>query len=159
MIQNPPVVVYDCVIFIQALISGRGPAAACIERVKRGAVSLCISPYVMSEIRDVAARPALVGKYRHLTPEFVDAFAQDVARYGVSVQSTPSVFTLQRDPKDEPYINLAVAAGASYLVTWNAKHLTYLMKQDTPEGRDFCQRFPGLEILAPPPFLDKIRIA
>ena len=159
MSQTPPIVVFDCVVFIQPLISERGPAAACIEQVKRGVVSLFISPYVMSEVRDVAARPTLFKKYRHLTPEFVDVFARDVERYAVSIETPPSAFALTRDPKDEPYINLAVAAGASYLVTWNAKHLTYLMKQDTPEGRDFCQRFPGLEIIPPPEFLQKTRMA
>jgi predicted nucleic acid-binding protein len=67
------------------------------------------------------------------------------------------VFSLLRDPKDEPYIDLAVAAKAACLVTWNDRHLTYLMRQDTPEGIDFCRRFSTLQILTPPAFLAALK--
>jgi predicted nucleic acid-binding protein len=73
------------------------------------------------------------------------------SRYRSPYLHRPSRLT--RDPKDEPLIDLAVAGDADYLVTWNERHLTYLMKQDTPEGRDFCARFPKLRIVAPPDFL------
>jgi hypothetical protein len=52
-----------------------------------------------------------------------------------------------------PYINLAIAADARYLVTWNQRYLTYLMHQDTPEGQDFCRRFPNIKIMDPPTFI------
>lgn len=68
----------------------------------------------------------------------------------------PQAFALPRDPKDEPYTNLSVAVSATYLVTWNQRHLTYLMQQDTPEGRQFCQRFPLLKIVSPPGFLEAL---
>jgi len=55
------------------------------------------------------------------------------------------------------YIDLAVAAGAHYLCTWNERHLTYLMKQDTPEGLEFCRRYPNLKILDPPAVLAALR--
>jgi hypothetical protein len=45
---------------------------------------------------------------------------------------------------------------AAYLVTWNQRHLTYLMQEDTTEGRDFCHRFPFLRILSPPAFLQEL---
>jgi len=41
-------------------------------------------------------------------------------------------------------------------VTWNNMHLTYLMRRDTPEGVEFCGRFPSLRIVDPPTFLDEI---
>lgn len=69
------------------------------------------------------------------------------------IASVPHVVTLPRDPKDEPYVDLAVAAGAQFLVSWNERHLCYLMKCDTPEGREFCGRFPNLRILTPPEFV------
>jgi hypothetical protein len=46
---------------------------------------------------------------------------------------------------------------AAYLVTWNDRHLTYLMRQDTHEGREFCRKFPDLKILSPPVFLSELR--
>jgi predicted nucleic acid-binding protein len=61
----------------------------------------------------------------------------------------PQAMQLPRDPKDEPLIDIAVAGAADYLVTWNHKHLTYLMAGDTPEGREFLTRFPTLRIVSP----------
>ena len=55
--------------------------------------------------------------------------------------------------RDEPFIDLAVAGDAQFIVTWNDRHLTYLMRQNTPEGRDFCTPFPGIQIVSPPEFL------
>jgi predicted nucleic acid-binding protein len=66
-------------------------------------------------------------------------------------------FKLPRDSKDEPYTDLAIGSRAAFLATWNERHLTYLMKQDTPEGRDFCNRFPWINILSPPDFLNWLR--
>ena len=104
----------------------------------------------MAEIRGVSSRPALTRKYRNLTPEYIETFTEDLQRHAVSIENPPAVFSLSRDPKDEPYINLSVAADAQFLVTWNAKHLTYLMRTDTPEGRLFCEKFPKLKIVSPP---------
>jgi predicted nucleic acid-binding protein len=69
------------------------------------------------------------------------------------------VFRLPRDPKDEPFIDVAVAGGANYIVTWNSRHLTYLMKRDTAEGKDFCSRFPAIQIVDPPTFINAIDAA
>ena len=52
-----------------------------------------------------------------------------------------------RDPKDEPYINLALAANADYLVTRDNDLL------DLMNDSDFRQQFPGLTILDPVAFL------
>jgi predicted nucleic acid-binding protein len=77
----------------------------------------------------------------------------EVVLFLSDVATPPKVFVLPRDPKDEPYTDLATAANAACLVTWNERHLTYLMQQDTPEGKEFCQRFPCLKIMTPPAFL------
>ena len=54
---------------------------------------------------------------------------------------TPSVFAYPRDPKDEPYVNLAVAAAADYVVTRD-KDLLDLMTGHTDEAKAF-RRFPA----------------
>ena len=71
----------------------------------------------------------------------------------------PHAFGLPRDPKDEPLIDLAVAGDAEYLVTWNERHLTYLIKKDTPEGVEFCSKYPRLVICTPPEFLRSLDAA
>jgi putative PIN family toxin of toxin-antitoxin system len=159
MSDRPPRVVFDCVVYIQALISGSGPSAACVEQARQAIVGLFISPFVMAEIRGVSSCPTLTRKYRHLTPKYIETFIRDIEQHAVSIENPPAVFDLPRDPKDEPYINLGVAVDAQFLVTWNAKHLTYLMRKDTPEGRLFCEKFPKLKIVSPPEFLHQLRQA
>jgi predicted nucleic acid-binding protein len=65
-----------------------------------------------------------------------------------TVSDVPKVFTYPRDPDDEPQINLAVAAGVRYLVTWD-NDLLDLMSEKKAAGSDFRQRFPQLLILTP----------
>jgi putative PIN family toxin of toxin-antitoxin system len=122
-----------------------------------GRVTLYVSPAVVEEVRDVLTRPEVISKFPALTPEHVDRFVNDVLSRAVTLNNVPPTFSLPRDPKDEPYLHLAIEANAQYLVTWNHKHLTYLMRQDTPEGRDFCQRFPELKIVDPPTLLAELK--
>jgi putative PIN family toxin of toxin-antitoxin system len=153
---NRPRVVFDAVVYVQALIGGRGPAAACIHRALSGDVIVFLSDALLAEIAEVPLRPELTRRYPHLTTERVAGFLRDVQAVAVHVASPSRAFTLPRDSKDEPYTDLAIAVDAAYLVTWNHRHLTYLMQQDTAEGRDFCRRFPFLRIVSPPEFLQEL---
>lgn len=85
-------------------------------------------------------------------------FLRDIDRLARNVEQVSAVLALPRDPKDEPYLNLALSAGASHLVTWD-NDLLGLMNQDLPEGRDFRQRFPQLTVLTPVAFLEALREA
>jgi putative PIN family toxin of toxin-antitoxin system len=153
---TPPRVVFDAVVFVQALISGRGPAAACVETVRAGQAALFLSDAIVAEMKDVPRRPELTSRYRHLTSERVDEFVRDVQTMSIHVATPAHALSLPRDPKDEPYTDLAIEIAAEFLVTWNERHLTYLMRGDTPEGKSFCEKFPQLTILSPPVFLQKL---
>lgn len=153
MSESLPRVVLDTVVFVQALISGRGPASGIIERLRTGKFILLMSDSTFAELNDVPLRESLTKKYSQLTPDRVSAFVKEIGLFAVTIPKPPSVFQLPRDVKDEPFIDLAVAGAAEFIVTWNDRHLTYLMRQDTPEGRDFCARFPTIRILTPPEFL------
>ena len=157
--SSPPTrVVFDAVIYVQALISRRGPAAACFDRVYAAEAVLFTSDALLDEATSVPLRHELTRRYSRLTPQRVEAFIDAVRGVSVNIPKPPKVFSLPRDPKDEICADLAIAASAKYLVTWNEKHLTYLMRRDTPEGQDFCQRFPHLKILEPPAFLHELDI-
>ncbi len=149
---------FDSVIYVQALISRRGPAAECIERVKSGDVALFTSDALLEEASNVPLRPELTRRFSKLTPERVTALMESIRSVAFHIPDPPKAFSLPRDPKDEMCIDLAIAASAQYLVTWNRKHLTYLMDRDTPEGKDFCQRFPGVNSLDPPAFLRELAV-
>lgn len=66
-------------------------------------------------------------------------------------QDPPSRFSLQRDPKDEPYVNLAIETSAQFIVSRD-KDLLDLMQ----DGR-FRAAYPSIAILAPTAFLDHVR--
>jgi len=143
-------------IFLQALASSRGPAFRSFSEIERGNVKLVLSHAIFAEITEVLGRVEIQQKFVGVVPERVDRFLKGVANRSTLFSDVPNQFRLPRDPKDEPYINLAIAAKANYLVTWNMRHMGYLQKQDTPEGKDFCARFPEIKIVEPPSFLREL---
>lgn len=152
----PQRAVFDCMLSLQAVTRDTGPAFRCFELVEQGKVTLVVCPAILAEVQDVLTRPALVKKFPVLTPERVTAFIKKFRAVAIEHPDPPLFFLLPRDPDDQPYINLAITAEAQFLVTWNERHLTYLMRQDTPEGADFCQRFPKIKIVPPPQFIQAV---
>jgi predicted nucleic acid-binding protein len=116
-----------------------------------------MSDATIAELKEVPLRTKFVAKYPFVTAAKVAAFVAEIEALAVRISKPPLAFMLPRDPKDEPFIDLAVAGGAQFIVTWNERHLTYLMNRDTPEGMDFCTRYPKLWIISPPAFLGELR--
>jgi predicted nucleic acid-binding protein len=110
---------------------------------------------VLLEIEDVLSRP----KLRRVNPRLTDRRVQDLlARLNdraIRPVNIPAMLHLPRDPKDEKYLNLAIAGGAGYLVSWD-KHLLELRTEDSPEARDFRASYPSLRIVTPVEFLEAI---
>jgi putative PIN family toxin of toxin-antitoxin system len=123
--------------------------------VDEGRIELLLSEPVLAEVTEVMNRPELRAKLRSLTPERVQAFLADVVARATTIATVPNTFSYPRDPKDEPYVNLALAAGARYLVAWD-KDLLALMNDADPAGRDFRVRFPTLTVLTPPALLGEL---
>jgi putative PIN family toxin of toxin-antitoxin system len=142
-----PAAVFDCMVFVQALANAKGPACACYELVRSDRLILYLSPEVVAEAGDVLSRPKVRRKLPALTEEVVEAFLRDVLGRAVVLSEVPDAFRLERDPKDERYINLALASQASYLVTWDRDLL------DLMDDQGFRRQFPQLTILEPPALL------
>lgn len=155
----PTRVVYDCVVFLQGAGRLGNASRACLDLVDGGIVQLCLSPDTLAEIDDVLHRPEIRAKFPLPSSADAQTLLRTLRGKAMLVPAVPKAFPLPRDPDDEPYTDLGVAAGAEYLVTWNDRHLTYLMRRDTPEGVEFCRRFPHLRIVDPPTFLRLIRQA
>jgi putative PIN family toxin of toxin-antitoxin system len=148
-------VVFDCNIYLQAMLNMRGPAAACFERCDRGEVRLVLSPVVLAEVRALPVHPDL-RRFPSLTLERVDAFLSLVLLRAILIQDIPSVFSYSRDPDDAHYVNLALAANASLIVSRD-NDLLDLMNPQRPEGRDFLARFATLRIMRPDELLKFLR--
>jgi putative PIN family toxin of toxin-antitoxin system len=142
--------VYDCMLFFRAAARPR-LARPHFDFAHRGQVTLCLSPDVLGEIRDVLTRPKLVAKFPALTTEAVDAFLAQYLSMAKWTSKMPEHFVLARDPDDSKYLNLAIEAGAPYVVTSDLD-LLELMEPQSRAGIDFRARFPSVEIVTPAVF-------
>lgn len=148
--------VFDCMVFLQGAARRESASGACLLLVELEAVELCLSKEILSEIRDVLARSRLRRKFPVLSDELVERFLAAIEKRAVLVLEVPRVFVYERDPKDEPYINLAIAAGANYLVSRDTDVLD-LAKLSNPDGGRLRNHTPHLQILDPVSFLAEAR--
>jgi putative PIN family toxin of toxin-antitoxin system len=114
-------------------------------------VTLYVCPEILDEVTRTLAQPALRRKYAKLTAETVTAFLADVEEITVITENPPSAFSLPRDPADEPYVNLAVATSAHFVVSRDPDLLD-LMKDD-----HFRTAYPRITALDPVGFLKHVR--
>jgi putative PIN family toxin of toxin-antitoxin system len=139
-------------IYLQAAMSARGPAARCLEAAEAGQVRLVVSDTVLAEVADVLTRPEIQRRRAHLSPAYVAAFTERVRRTATVLDPVPEAFSYARDPDDEPYLNLAIAAGAAYLVSRD-KDLLDLQGVLSESGQELRKYLPQLTILDPTAFL------
>jgi uncharacterized protein len=149
-------VVFDCMVFLQGAARQESPAGACLLLVELEAVELCISETIVSEVRDVLTRPRVRNKFPALTEELVERFLIALDKRATMIPRVPRLFLYERDPKDEPYINLAIAAKASYLVSRDTDVLDLARLHD-PDGARLRDHAPQLRIVDPVSFLVEIR--
>lgn len=153
----PPIrAVYDCNILLQATLSGDGPAFRCLSLLDGGRVQLLMSEAVLAEIRDVLSRPEILRKNLQVTPERVAQFLSMLARKARFIEEVPAAISFPRDPKDQPYLDLAIAADAQFLVTRDAKHLLKFAVEESPEALDFRAKYPTIRIVDPAAFLHEM---
>lgn len=138
--------VYDCMLFFRAAARPR-LARPLFDLVHQGRVTLCLGPDVLAEIRDVLTRPKLIAKYPALTKVAVDAFLAQHLRMATWVNDVPQHYVLARDPNDSKYLNLAITAGASFVVTSDLDLLD-LMEPQSAAGVDFRTRFPAVRVVS-----------
>ncbi len=152
---NRPHVVFDCMIYLQATANENSPAAACLRLVDQNAITLFVSRHILREIADVLSRPRVRQHNPYITDKSLAELLRRLASKAILVRRVPRKFKYTRDPKDEPYLNLALAAKANYLVSRD-NDLLDLMTGIDVESKEFRQRSRPLEILDPISFLKVI---
>lgn len=137
-------------IFLQAAARRESPAGACLALAEQGLVGLYVSPVILAEVRDVLERPSIRAKFRQLSDEVVGKFVARIEQVATVVEDRAAGVSLERDPKDEPYLNLAFACRANYLVSRD---------RDLLEGATAIAgaSMPGLRIVDPVAFLIAVR--
>ena len=131
-------------VFLQAASRPNGPAARLfLEFIETGQLTLYVSDAILAEIHDVLNRPRIRAKNPTLTDEKSGEFLKRIGQVAHRMNDVPAVCSLPRDPDDEPYLNLALAANCEYLATWD-NDLLCLMQDDA-----FRTQYPHLTILSP----------
>lgn len=154
---NKPIrAVYDCNVFWQIFFSTKGIAAGCWELVTNGTIELFVSPAVLDEIQDVLTRSETGSRFPKATSQAVAAFLDEILENSTLISNIESHFHYARDPKDEPYINLAAEAKADYIVSLD-KDLLDLMTGFDTESKQFRQRFRPLSVIEPRTLLEIMR--
>jgi putative PIN family toxin of toxin-antitoxin system len=149
-------VVFDCNVFLQALAKPTGPAGRCVSLALEGKVALFISEQVLDEIRDVTTRPELISHFK-LRLERVQTLINTLPSAAVLVKQVPIAWIYQRDPDDAHYVNLALAAKASLIVSRD-NDLLDLMDHSRAESREFHQQFPFLRVMNPAAFISIVEV-
>jgi len=155
--SETPRVVFDCMIFVQAALNGLGTCGACFQAARDARLKLQVSPYVIGELKGVLTRPRLRGKFSRLNDTFTKAFVEEFVRISTMTSSVPAAYRHPLDPKDEPYVNLAIASRSSLIVSRDARHTLALMDVARPEGKVFRAAFPSIEIVTPERLLSSLR--
>lgn len=150
MSPSAPNVVYDCNVFVQALININGPGGACVRRALTKEVALFLSDPLLTELRRAPTKPtpARLG----VTVERTETLIGNLLKVAVVMQAIPEQFIYSRDPDDAHYVNLALATESALIVSRD-KDLLSLMDQTQANGKEFHARFPALRILDPVEFL------
>jgi uncharacterized protein len=131
--------VYDCNVILSG-IGWSGSARACLKLVARRRVFLFVTEAILDEYESVI--PAtLAEEMPEIDPHPQLAWVRSKARL---VEACPLGKRRSRDAKDDTYLAGALAAAASYLVTYDKDLL------------DLEKPF-GIEMIRPPDFLRRIK--
>jgi len=139
--------IFDCMVFVQ-VIASKGTAFRCFEQVMASGEPLLLSSDTLGELRSVLERPELQRKLPGITPERVAALMHHLADMACHVDPVRPHFRFPPDPKDEPYLNLAIEAPARRLLTRD-KAILRLSYGVDDVGTRFRQLHPDLLILVP----------
>lgn len=149
-------VVFDCMVFLQAAGKPNSPANACLQLAYDGLVQLFVSNAVIAEVQDVCQRPQVRRRFPLLTDEMAHLTVRAISESSTMVDPVPERYSLERDRKDSPYLDLAIATDSSYVVTRDNDMLD-LMDESKPGAADFKKLFPALQIVDPVHFLRIVR--
>jgi putative PIN family toxin of toxin-antitoxin system len=150
-----PRTIFDCNIFVQAVAFEDGPAAAAVRLAEMGRVDLFFSKAILAEVRRVIRYDEVRAISRNAMPARIDAILDHLTYRGTLLRRVRHLFDYPRDPDDEPYLDLAVAAKAEWLVTRD-KDMLALATSHTPFARRFRQLTHGLRIGDPVQFLAEL---
>jgi len=135
-------IVLDTNVIVSGLLSPFSPCGEIIRMVSTGELRLCLDARLISEYSAVLRRPKL-----NFDAELVSALLDHVIHSGFLVAGTPLTFSLPHSD-DAPFLEIALAGRAEYLVIGNIKHFPAHLRGDMPvlAPKDFINKYTGGKI-------------
>ena len=128
-------IVVDTNVLVSGLLTPFGPPGVVVAQIFSGSVSLCYDGRVLAEYDDVLRR-----KTFSFPETNIAALLDAIQANGELVFPAPLPVRLS-DPDDEPFLEVAAASLADYLVTGNVRHFPDSARQ-------------GVRIISPREFVD-----
>ena len=110
-------IVVDANVLLSALRSRHGAANRVLRGMLVGEFDFAISPTIMLEYEDVLKRPDMLGATPWIEPQQIDTILDAMCGCAKLVEPWFQFRPFLDDPKDDPYIDCALASGASVIVT------------------------------------------
>lgn len=131
-------VVLDTNVLVSGLISPNGPPADILRLLETRPIVPCFNEVILNEYREVLARPRF-----EIPADRVASLLQRFEAVGelIVAESVSGEFP---DPKDAPFLEVALAAQADFLVTGNLRHFPARVRQ-------------GVVVVSPRDFLEALR--
>jgi len=132
-------IVLDTNVLVSGLLNPYGPPGHIVRMVAAGDLLLCFDARILCEYREVLLRPAFPFQSHQ-----VDALLEQITAAGEPVAGRPLAHGLP-DRDDAPFLEVAIAAAADYLVTGNPRHYPAGLRQGVRvvSPAQFVQAYPG----------------
>ncbi len=109
-------IVVDTNVIVSGLLSPFGPASEILRMISSGALQLCYDARIISEYRNVLARPKFA-----FEPYYIDCLLDQIKICGYAIAAKP-LFKRLPDSDDEPFLEVSLAGKVKCLITGNIKH-------------------------------------
>ena len=110
------IVVVDTNVLVSGVLKPYSPAASILRMVVEGVIQPAYDLRILAEYREVLSRPKF-----NFGREIVTPLLDQIKGEGFLISASPLKSPLP-DPADEPFLEVALAAGAAALITGNRRH-------------------------------------
>lgn len=117
-------IVVDVNILLSGLRSSLGASHVVLRAMVTGDIAFAISPAVALEYEDVLKRPGILGAHSSITSGDIDVVLDGLLKQAKLVSPSFRYRPILNDPKDDLYIECALSAGATRIVS-NDKHFRH----------------------------------
>jgi len=110
-------IVADANVLLSALRSRNGASHVVLKGMLSGEIAFAVSAGVVLEYESVLKRPGVLGPAPWISPDQVDCILDALCARGALTEPWFHFRPFLDDPKDDPYIDCALAAGASVILS------------------------------------------